>query len=103
MVLEIRVVQDSRMQSYLSAGRNENWMVTRSRVDDSFLVIGNLRVSIDGNMQIFSRISENTQIGFFTDEEYPSGFRQISPDDSNHFNYLYATNMGNDIIIICRN
>ena len=55
---------------------------------------------IDGDIGAFSMLSDDTRIGFFTDE---GGFRQISFDDVGDYQYRYATNMGVDIIVICRN
>jgi hypothetical protein len=104
---QIEAIIDTRMESYISAVQNgiPNWyvgnatLVSRDGIPVG-LQIGPHCFPIDGNIEAFSRLSEDTRIGFFTDE---GGFRQISFDDVGDYQYCHATNMGDDIIVICRN
>ena len=100
--------RNTEMDSYEDAvlDGNPNWRVRNTQVVcgqdgiPSSLRIETHNFTIDGNIEVFLTISEDTRVGFFTDE---GGFRQISFDDIADYQHFYATNMGDDIIVICRN
>ena len=99
--------RNTEMRSYRNAVQNgnPNWRVRDTQLvydQDGilYLRIETRNFTIDGEIEVFSRISEDTRVGFFTDE---GGFRQISFDDIADYQHFYATNMGDDIIVICRN
>ena len=100
--------RNTEMGSYRDAvlNGNPNWCLGNTQVVcgqdgiPSSLRIETRNFTIDGNIEVFLTISEDTRVGFFTDE---GGFRQISFDDIADYQHFYATNMGDDIIVICRN
>ena len=104
---DIEDLRNTERGSYRNAvlGGNPNWRVRDTQLvcgQDGilYLLIGIHFFTIDGEIEVFSRISEDTRVGFFTDE---GGFCQISFDDIADYQHFYATNMGDDIIVICRN